>query len=803
MKWYATSYKQFENAIMSESRIQVLQMLRTRQKLHERPDKLYTGPVQLQVLGNGALGEPRSLYVSCEHTKYLFNCGEGTQRLAFEHRYKLLKLNNIFFTTSTWNNMGGLPGVALTMQDTGISEILLHGPKGTSDIFDAIKKFVKLRDITLSEAMYNEHKPFVDNVMKVQYVLLTKTSKNDPIDNANYYRTNTNQKRSLSMAGSSKKLKFEQPRSAESQITDSMAYICKLHSCPGTLNLEKCIDKGVPAGPILGELKAGKDVTLPDGTVVKSKDVCLPECPGAVFIVIECPTEDYLDSLIMNPAFTKHQETASKEDIASCVIHFTPENVLNDTRYKNWMNKFAKSTYHMIINKQNEGVGSEAIHRMQYKLHLLHPKLFPLLSFSEEDLKKASDDEKKPEKESDDEKELKQISDNEKELDETSLQNNTARVNSHILRTKVLHSLRLRPDVYLDTTQELKLQPNNYINEVYEIDGLEDALTELQSNITAKTKLLGEMFEYPKIVILGTGSCIPNKTRNTSGILLRIDEGRSILLDCGEGTLSQLVRFYGKSKVGHILSSIKAIYVSHLHADHHIGLIGLLQERERFNKEPVFLLAPERISSWLTFYHERFESIRNFILIPNEDLILNNHTLKRDVKNKLYMLLKVLNISTVFVKHCPYAFGIAITHIDGRKIVYSGDTMPCESLIKLGYNSDLLIHEATMGDGLENEARIKLHSTITQAIKTGIKMETHFTLLTHFSQRYSKISLLPEYSDALKMDKVGLAYDYMEVSLSELPLLSLFYPVLRLMFNESYAILEDRALRRQLREQEA
>lgn len=63
--------------------------------------------------------------------RYLFNCGEGTQRLAHEHKMKLSKLEHIFVTHSSWNNIGGLPGVALTIQDVGVPQITIHGPPGT------------------------------------------------------------------------------------------------------------------------------------------------------------------------------------------------------------------------------------------------------------------------------------------------------------------------------------------------------------------------------------------------------------------------------------------------------------------------------------------------------------------------------------------------------------------------------------------------------------------------------------------------------------------------------------------------
>lgn len=104
--------------------------------------------------------------------------------------------------------------------------------------------------------------------------------------------------------------------------------------------------------------------------------------------------------------------------------------------------------------------------------------------------------------------------------------------------------------------------------------------------------------------------------------------------------------------------------------------------------------------------------------------------------------------------------------------------MFCPNLIKLGENCDLLIHEATMDDGRESMAKRKLHSTTSEAIKAGKCMNAKFTLLTHFSQRYSKIPALPK-----EEANVGLSYDYMEVKLPQLPLLPLFYPCLKVMFS--------------------
>jgi len=130
-------------------------------------------------------------------------------------------------------------------------------------------------------------------------------------------------------------------------------------------------------------------------------------------------------------------------------------------------------------------------------------------------------------------------------------------------------------------------------------------------------------------------------------------------------------------------------------------------------------------------------------------------------------------------------------------VTTSGDTMPSENLVKLGQNCDLLIHEATMEDDLIEDAKLKFHSTVSQAIQVGEQMKSKFTLLTHFSQRYSVIPHLPNNKNGPKLDNVGIAYDNMHISLSQLSLLPLMYPTLKIMFNKYYLEIEDRTARRQ------
>ncbi|XP_022916728.1 ribonuclease Z, mitochondrial isoform X2 [Onthophagus taurus] len=845
---------------------------KNRKKIKERSSKYVPGKVTLQVLGSGAEGAPRSLYVFSDQARYLFNCGEGTQRLAHEHKMKLAKLEHIFITQPVWKNIGGLPGTALTIQDVGVPKITLHGPQGLDELFVATKRFVVIKNLHIKMAKCDENKEFSDNVMIVQYILLERKKKIEPKiediaeeidldsdlsgfskntqagssmetsdaststkspkrrrrsrrssesvgrystpdvveDNTDYYAHERKPKRKHRARSHSVSGSREPPEriSESSQLLlsetkergVSMAYICRLQPRPGSLNLDKCAKYGVPPGPLLGKLKNGENVTLNSGVVVQPTDVCEPDDPGPIFIVIDCPSEEYLDSLLENMKLKRHQKYAEcTNDCAHLVVHFTPNSVVCHPKYQAWMEDFPPSTQHLILNEKNTCMGSIAVHRIQYKLNLLSRTMFPILGdkgtqvLNEEKLKTESIDS------------LPSSEQSESQIEKLSFMSTSKSVlttfSDDWIQPNTLCSFHLRPRKGLDRSGELKLVPSTYIDETIEVEGFRSELQKLRINILNQS--LGLIPRpYPKLLFLGTGSCIPNKTRNTSGILLETSDECKILVDCGEGTYGQLLRFFGPEKSLEILINTQAIYISHLHADHHIGLIGFLLGRRKALNElkidapPIILFAPKQILNWLVFYDRCFESFANdFDLIPNGDLLLEEEVISKDLKESILKRLNLTNINTVLVRHCPNAFGVSFTHSDGYKVTYSGDTMPCPNLVKLGKDSDLLIHEATMEDELASEAVLKMHSTTSQAISIGQQMNAKYTLLTHFSQRYAR---LPRFNENFK-ENVGIAFDNMQLKLDEIHLVPLFYPALKLMFAEHYEGLENKAIKRQLR----
>lgn len=88
---------------------------------------------------------------------------------------------------------------------------------------------------------------------------------------------------------------------------------------------------------------------------------------------------------------------------------------------------------------------------------------------------------------------------------------------------------------------------------------------------------------------------------------------------------------------------------------------------------------------YLNSYTANFEAISDLIdLIPNHCLVGTDNEDKATISEKCRILLGIRNIEVCLVHHCPNAYGVAITLEDGWKMVYSGDTMPCQELIKIG-----------------------------------------------------------------------------------------------------------------------
>lgn len=175
--------------------------------------------------------------------------------------------------------------------------------------------------------------------------------------------------------------------------------------------------------------------------------------------------------------------------------------------------------------------------------------------------------------------------------------------------------------------------------------------------------------------------------------------------------------------------------------------------------------------------------------------------LNADLADDMLAHLNVSSFRTCAVDHIVSSFGISTT-ISGCtgnapfKLTYSGDTVPCESLVELGQNSTLLIHEATFENILLERAQKTKHCTVSQAIEQSTKMNAKYTILTHFSQRYT---ILP-WIDGILGANVGIAFDNMELVEADLCKLSALHPRMKVVFANHLKLIEKMAVRNNTRQ---
>ncbi|KAM7145362.1 zinc phosphodiesterase ELAC protein 2 [Macrochelys suwanniensis] len=766
-----------------------LRHLRAREK--RRSSELGTsGPstVYVQVVAAGSRASGTALYVFSEYNRYLFNCGEGVQRLMQEHKLKVSRLDNIFLTRMNWANVGGLSGMILTLKETGLPKCVLSGPPQLRNYLEAIKVFSgPLKGIDLAVRPHTEPE-YKDETMTVYQVPLVGRHL------ASEHRLHQSPERSVQGGVSPKCAPETGSSTAEQQCPEGdknrealkktdgnrrvgsrdptlvVAFICKLHPKKGNFLVAKAKELGLPVGtaaigPIIADLKDGKSVTF-EGREILPEEVCTPPDPGLVFIVVECPREGFVDAVCENDTFRRYQDGKAEGHVA-LVIHITPESVLRDSRYKQWLERFGPTTEHLILNENSNTVHCLRSHKIQTQLNLIHSEIFPLLTNYQSREEEAT-------------------------------------FSVPVVRGECLLRYQLRPKPQWQRDVVAVCNSSEFVAEALELPGFQDRVKECKESLQAGPVRSGRTEHYPEIVFLGTGSAIPMKIRNVSSTLINSSSTQSLLLDCGEGTFGQLCRHYG-DQVDKILCNTAAVFVSHIHADHHTGLLNILLERQRAfaslgqPSSPLLLIAPTQIMAWLHQYHDNCQEILGHVnMIPARFLVEGTKVIGPKAEALISSLLEkygFVEFQTCEVRHCKNAFACSMEHTSGWKIVYSGDTMPCEALVRMGKDATLLIHEATLEDGLEEEAVEKTHSTTSQAIGVGMKMNAEFIMLNHFSQRYAKIPLF----SADFSDKVGIAFDHMQVCFGDFATIPKLIQPLKALFADEIVEMEERKEKRELR----
>jgi ribonuclease Z len=296
------------------------------------------------------------------------------------------------------------------------------------------------------------------------------------------------------------------------------------------------------------------------------------------------------------------------------------------------------------------------------------------------------------------------------------------------------------------------------------------------------------------VVFIGTAGSAPTAGRGLPATLVRRG-GDRLLFDCGEGTQRQLLRSTG-------LIDLEQIFLTHFHADHILGLPGMLKTFGLRGREaPLTIYGPPGLTTLFatlavvigrTGYELRLVEIE-----PNEELARDGY-----------------RIAAFEVAHRVRAYGFALIEDErpgrfderrarelgvapgpdfgalqrgepvagaggddvrpeqvlgparpGRKLILSGDTAPCEMTAAVAHRADLLVHEATFTESEADRARETGHSTARGAAELAASADVRLLALNHVSPRYPAGELRAEARAAFDRTIVPRDFDRVEIPL--------------------------------------
>jgi ribonuclease Z len=270
------------------------------------------------------------------------------------------------------------------------------------------------------------------------------------------------------------------------------------------------------------------------------------------------------------------------------------------------------------------------------------------------------------------------------------------------------------------------------------------------------------------LTFLGTGASIPTLDRNVAGIAIQ-REGEMLLFDCGEGNQRQMMR-YG---VGF---TFKEIFFTHYHADHMLGVTGLLRtmglqdrstpvtlygpkgaqrilgaavtlgiERNKFPVEILEIKAGDRLArdeyDIVVFETEHRADTVGYALVEHPRLGRFNPDRARELgipEGPLWGQLHKGKVVTLEDGRILGPADLVGPPRSGRTLVYTGDTRPHLSVIEAARGADLLVHEATFGGDELERARETGHSTASEAARVALEAGVRRLVLTHISSRYNR-----------------------------------------------------------------
>jgi ribonuclease Z len=297
------------------------------------------------------------------------------------------------------------------------------------------------------------------------------------------------------------------------------------------------------------------------------------------------------------------------------------------------------------------------------------------------------------------------------------------------------------------------------------------------------------------VAFLGTGGAVPSARRNTAGVLVARG-GERLLFDCGEGTQRQMQRSLG-------LVQVDAIFFTHFHADHFLGLPGLLKTYDLTERErPLTVYGPPGL-------RDLFQSMARVIgrvgyklelvelepggSVPRDSAEVRAFPVEHGVRACGYALVERERPGR-FDPEAAKRLGVSegpdfaalqrgervqgsLGRVDpgdvmgesrlGRTVVITGDTAPCRATVETARGAELLVHDASFSEEEAQRAADTGHSTVGQAAAVAREAGVKLLALVHISSRYHVGTVLEEAREVFEPAFAPRDFDLIEIPFPE------------------------------------
>jgi ribonuclease Z len=297
------------------------------------------------------------------------------------------------------------------------------------------------------------------------------------------------------------------------------------------------------------------------------------------------------------------------------------------------------------------------------------------------------------------------------------------------------------------------------------------------------------------VTFLGTGGAVPSARRSTASVLVARG-GERLLFDCGEGTQRQMQRSLG-------LVQVDEIYLTHFHADHFLGLPGLLKTYDLTGREaPLTVYGPRGLVDLFKGMQRiigRLDYKLNLVELEPEDWIpldgaeLRSFSVRHGVRALGYSLVEEDRPGR-FDPEAAAALGVregpdfaALQRGElvvgskgtvrpeqvlgesrpGRRLALTGDTTPCRATVEAAEGAELLVHDASFCEEEVQRAADTGHSTVGQAASVAREAGVKMLAIVHISSRYHVGQVLEEARAVYEPTVAPRDFDLVEIPFAE------------------------------------